>query len=195
MSGTTDIILMGAALIGGVLVLQNWPQIQAALQGPFQQAQVGPDTTSTAPGASAANPPSTTAGAIAAGSAGVTLTGKPSSVTPCSKLKAPISDADARRCKLGPYAPSTKLNNDEVFSNIGYYKGYNVPSMGPQWRYTVPYERRPEDVPDAYAYHTVIDPHSGAKIVTIDPYFPAGFYNTQANFRGSLRDPAVRGGS
>lgn len=207
MSGTTDIIFGGAAILGVYLLATHWQEVQAALQGPFQGAQVGPDTStySSGGGGSASSPPSVTAGAVAAGSAGVTLTGKPSSSS-CSNLPRPISDADARRCKLGPYAPTTTLNN--VTSAVGYYRNYSVPVMGPQWRDTIPAHSGPTELSDPYlsyhsevfgkkkeSYHTTINPKTGAKIVTIDPFFPAGFYNSQANYTSSLNDPAVRGGS
>lgn len=41
----------------------------------------------------------------------------------------------------------------------------------------------------AYAYHTQII--NGKPHTTIDPFFPAGFYLSQANYRSSLREPAL----
>ena len=35
---------------------------------------------------------------------------------------------------------------------------------------------------------------NGKPRTTIDPFFPAGWYNTQANYRGSLKEPGIRGG-
>lgn len=191
MSGTTDIILMGAALIGGVLVLQNWPQIQAALQ-----VQGG------APAAAAPAPaPQTVASATPIPTPPPVPTG--STISTSKVYNGPRNQKTGQPlCLQGDtacynyYKTHPNINDVTVaqaYSYPGYYKGYNVPVMGPQWRYTVPYERRADDVPEKYSYKTVVDPQTGAKHVTIDPFFPSGFLNTQANYPGSLKDPAIRG--
>lgn len=64
--------------------------------------------------------------------------------------------------------------------------GYSIPVEGPIWYRTV-------RTYQANMTQVVTDPHTGQarKIVTIDPFFPSGWYLAEANARASLVEPGL----
>ncbi len=64
--------------------------------------------------------------------------------------------------------------------------GYSIPVPGPVWYQTV-------RTYQANMTQIATDPHTGQarKIVTIDPFFPAGWYVAEANSRASLVEPGL----
>jgi hypothetical protein len=67
-------------------------------------------------------------------------------------------------------------------SNVGYYDGYNIPVMGPQWYETVSNKTYSANMTQVI---------NGKSVTSIDPFFPAGWYVAEANRRSSLHEPGL----
>lgn len=200
MAGSTDIIVLGVVVIGGIAVYQNWDRISGWLQSLGQnQQQAYAQGQDSGYGSGS--------GSGSSGSGGSSSSSSSPSPSSSSSLS-PV--ANTPKAKAAGYVPNQPvcLGGDtdcyaraksqgltaSAYAYPGYYRGYNLNVMGPSWKHTVPASTGPDNygLDDRYrSYQTTIDPNSGAKIVTIDRFFPAGMYLSQANYTSSLKEPAL----